>query len=290
MQKYGVSQRRCCKALSISRSLVRYIKRNSDDEDLLRAAIIDLATKHGRYGYKKITSMLHCDGWRVNHKRVMRIWREEGLKVPKKQPKKKRLYLDDGSCVRLKPCYENHVWSYDFVSDRLENGRKYRMLTVIDEFTRKCLMIKVDYKLNSDNVIDALSDLFLTHGLPDYIRSDNGSEFTARILQNWLEKLKVKTAYITPGSPWENGYNERFNGTLRGELLNGEIFENLHQAKVIIEDWRVEYNTIRPHKSLGYRPPSPVVICKNNPPQRVEVPDYFCKQITNSDMDHNLGA
>lgn len=289
-QKYDISQRRACNILSISRSLARYFIRRADDEEKLRSAIIDLASKYGRYGYRRITALLHADGWRANHKRVMRIWREEGLKVPSKQPKRKRLYFNDGSCIRLKPAYENHVWSYDFVSDRLENGKKIRMLTVIDEFTRRCLMIKVEHRLNSDDVIEALSDLFLINGTPDYIRSDNGSEFTAKILQNWLEKLKVKTAYITPGSPWENGFNERFNGSLRDELLNGELFETLAQAKVIIEDWRVHYNTIRPHKSLGYKPPAPVAFYKNHTPQARKVPYDFCKETTNLKMDHRLGA
>lgn len=235
-----------------------------------------MSSKYGRYGYRRITALLKADGWRVNNKRVERIWRQEGLKVPKKQPKRKRLYFNDGSCIRLKPAYENHVWSYDFVSDRLADGRKIRMLTVIDEFSRKCLAIRVAYRLNSDNVLDCLSDLFLIHGLPDFIRSDNGSEFTAKILQDWLSGLKVKTAYITPGSPWENGFNERFNGSLRDELLNGECFGSLAEAKALIENWRDQYNTIRPHSSLGYSPPAPVTLIGNNN--------------TNLNLDHILGA
>ena len=202
--------------------------------------------------------MLHAKGRRVNHKRVERIWREEGLKVPKKQKKRGRLYLNDGSCIRLRPCWQNHVWSYDFVADRLSNGKKIRMLTVIDEFTRQCLAIRVAYRLNSDDVLDVLSDLFLRHGMPYYIRSDNGSEFTATTLKEWLHTLKVKTSYIEPGSPWENGYNESFNGRLRDELLNGEVFYTLKEAQTIIEDWRNHYNHIRPHSALGYRPPAPM--------------------------------
>ena len=195
----------------------------------------------------------------MNHKRVERIWREEGLRVPKKQPKRGRLYFNDGSCIRLRPVYQNHVWSYDFVSDRLANGKKFRMLTVIDEFTRKCLAIRVASRLNSDDVLDELSDLFLLEGMPDFIRSDNGAEFTAIMLRDWLAKLKVNTAFITPGSPWENGFNERFNGSLRDEVLNSESFTTLHEAKVIIEQWRQIYNEIRPHSSLGYKPPAPKV-------------------------------
>lgn len=207
--------------------------------------------------------MLKAEGWNVNHKRVERIWREEGLKVPAKQPKRGRLYFNDGSCIRLAPCYKNHVWSYDFVSERLHNGRKIRLLTVIDEFSRKCLEIKVERKLDSNNVLEVLSELFLKEGLPAYIRSDNGSEFVAEKVQNWLRELKVKTAYITPGSPWENGYNERFNGILRDELLNGEIFYTLKEAQIMVEQWKNHYNNIRPHSSLGYKPPAPKALISN---------------------------
>ena len=257
-QRYGISERRACGALGVCRSVQRYRKRTADDEDRLREDIIRLAQRYGRYGYRRITALLHAEGRRVNHKRVERIWREEGLKVPKKQKKRGRLYLNDGSCIRLRPCWQNHVWSYDFVADRLSNGKKIRMLTVIDEFTRQCLAIRVAYRLNSDDVLDVLSDLFLRHGMPDYIRSDNGSEFTAATLKEWLHTLKVKTSYIEPGSPWENGYNESFNGRLRDELLNGEVFYTLKEAQTIIEDWRNHYNHIRPHSALGYRPPAPM--------------------------------
>jgi transposase InsO family protein len=161
----------------------------------------------------------------------------KALRFPKNNLKEKRLYLNDGSCIRLEALYPNHVWSYDFVSDRLSNGKKLRMLTVIDEYTRKCLTIQVDYQLKSDNVLDVLSTLFLTQGIPEYIRSDNGSEFKAHVLQNWLKSLEIKTAYIEPGSPWENGFNERFNGSLRDECLNLEYFQTLKEARVIIGEW-----------------------------------------------------
>jgi transposase InsO family protein len=216
-----------------------------EDEALLTQAVTFLATKYGRYGYRRITALLKQDGWRVNHKRVERIWRREGLKVPQKQPKRGRLWLNDGSCVRKRPEYRNHVWAYDFVMDRTHNGKRFRMLTIIDEYTRECLAIKVDRKLNSTHVVDT---------------SDNGSEFTARLVREWLKKLKVKTLFIEPGSPWENGYNESFNGKLRDELLNGEIFYTLKEAQVLIEQWRKEYNTVRPHSSLGYKPPVPETI------------------------------
>ena len=259
MKKYNVSERRACCVLKQPRSNQRYQIKKPNDEDLLCKDIIRLASQYGRYGYRRITALLKMEGWRVNHKRVERIWRAEGLKVPGKQPKKGRLYLNDGSCIRLKACYPNHVWSYDFVSERLYHGKKIRCLTVIDEYTRKSLAIKVDYQLKANDVLDVLSDLFLTEGCPDYIRSDNGSEFTAKILQDWLKTLQIKTAYITPGSPWENGYNERFNGILRDELLNGEIFYTLREAQVLIEQWRQHYNQVRPHSSLEYRPPAPKV-------------------------------
>ena len=263
MQRYGISERHACSALGVSRSSIRRLPQRSDDEEILTKDIVRLAQKYGRYGYRRITSLLHTEGWRVNHKRVERIWREQALKVPKKQPKRKRLYLNDGSCIRLRPLYPNHVWSYDFVADRLSNGKQIRMLTVIDEYTRKCLTIRVDYQLKSDDVLDILSTLFLTQGIPEYIRSDNGSEFTAHILQDWLKGLGVKTAYIEPGSPWENGFNERFNGSLRDECLNLEYFHTLKEARVIIGQWMNEYNHIRPHSSLGYCPPAPTVRVEN---------------------------
>jgi putative transposase len=238
---------------------MRYNHRTGDDEDDLRVDICRLALQYGRYGYRRITALLKNEGWHVNHKRVERIWYEEGLKVPQKQQKRKRLYLNDGSCIRLRPHWKNHVWSYDFVANRLSNGKKIRMLTVIDEYSRKCLAIHVKRSLKSDDVLEVLSRLFVDEGMPDYIRSDNGSEFTAKILQDWLQKLKVKTAFIEPGSPWENGYNESFNGRLRDELLNGEVFYTLKEAQTIIEDWRNHYNHIRPHSSLGYKPPMPMM-------------------------------
>jgi transposase InsO family protein len=262
-ERLSVSERRACKVLGQYRSVQRHQAKPRDDEALLTQAVIFLATKYGRYGYRRITALLKQEGWRVNHKRVERIWRREGLKVPQKQPKRAKLWLNDGSCVRKRPEYKNHVWAYDFVMDRTHNGKRFRMLTIIDEYTRECLAIKVDRKLNSSHVVDTLLDLFILYGVPDYIRSDNGSEFTARVVRGWLKKLKVKTLFIEPGSPWENGYNESFNGKLRDELLNGEIFYTLKEAQILIEQWRKEYNTVRPHSSLGYKPPAPETIALN---------------------------
>jgi putative transposase len=201
----------------------------------------------------------------VNFKRVERIWRREGLKVPYKQPKRKRLWFNDGSCIRLRPERPNHVWSYDFVEDRTHDGRKYRMLNLIDEFTRECLAIRINRKLKSADVIDVLADQFILRGVPDHIRSDNGAEFTAKAVQDWIAAVGAKTAYIEPGSPWENGYCESFNSKLRDELLNGEIFCTLREARIVIESWRQHYNTVRPHSSLGYRPPAPQAFISSRP-------------------------
>jgi len=238
----------------------RHHSNKAGDEEVLRGEIVRLASNYGRYGYRRVTALLRVEGLKVNHKRVERIWRGEGLRVPVRQPKRGRLYLNDGSCIRLRPCWGNHVWSYDFVSDRIHNGKKIRILTVIDEYTRKCLAIRVGSSLRADDVLDILSTLFITEGVPDYIRSDNGSEFSAQCLRDWIKSVGVKTAYIEPGSPWENGYNESFNGKLRDELLNREIFYSLKEAQVLIEQWRRHYNEVRPHSSLGYRPPAPQAV------------------------------
>lgn len=256
----GCSERRACETLGQHRSTQRKPRVVRDDEAALTADIIRLASEYGRYGYRRITALLRSEGWTINFKRVERIWRREGLKVPKKQPKRGRLWFNDGSCVRLRPQHKGHVWSYDFVADRTHDGRAFRMLTVIDEYTRECLAIHVQRKLKHDDVLAVLTDLFTQNGPPEHIRSDNGSEFTAIAVREWLERVNVKTLFITPGSPWENGYNESFNGKLRDELLNGEIFYTLQEAQILIKRWRQHYNTIRPHSSLGYRPPAPKTI------------------------------
>ena len=242
------------------RSTQRRVPRGPDDEERLTADIVELARRHGRLGYRKIAEMLRSTaGWIVNDKRVERIWRREGLKVPAKQSKQGRIWLADGSCIRLRAERPNHVWSYDFVEDRTHNGRKYRMLNLIDEFTHECLAIRVDRKLKSADVIDVLSDQFVLRGVPEHIRSDNGPEFVAKAVQDWIGAVGAKTAYIERGSPWENGFIESFNARLRDELLDGEIFYSLAEARIVIESWRRHYNTERPHGSLGYKPPAPEV-------------------------------
>lgn len=257
ISELGVPERRACRVLGQHRSTQRKLRASPDDEAALTAEIIALATRYGRYGYRRITALLRHAGWVVNLKRVERIWRREGLKVPQKQPRRGRLWLNDGSCIRLRPEHSNHVWSYDFVEDRTRDGRKFRMLNVIDEFTRECLAIRVGRKLKSIDVIDVLSDLFILRGIPGHVRSDNGPEFIAKAVRGWIAAVGAKTAYIEPGSPWENGYCESFNSKLRDELLNMEIFSSLNEAKVLIESWRRYYNAERPHSSLGYRPPAP---------------------------------
>jgi len=259
-ERLGISERRACRTLGQHRSTQRQYPSGPSDEASLTADIIELARTYGRYGYRRVTDLLNQVGWDVNHKRVERIWRREGLKVPQKQPKKGRLWLNDGSCIRLRPERPNHVWSYDFVHDRTDDGRVYRTLNIIDEFTREALAIRVDRKLNSIDVVDALTDLFILRGPPAFIRSDNGPEFIAQKVRDWIGAVGAKTAYITPGSPWENGYCESFNARFRDELLNGETFYTLKVAKIIIEQWRKHYNRKRPHSALGWRPPAPEAV------------------------------
>jgi transposase InsO family protein len=255
-----VSERRACRVIGQARTTQRLIRLTGGEKEKLIARIAQLATKYGRYGYRRVTALLKQEGWQVNHKRVERIWRMEGLKVPQKQPRRGRLWLTDGSCVRLRPQHKDHVWSYDFVMARTSDGRSFRILTLIDEYTRECLAILVDRRITCQDVIDQLFNLFVLRGIPEHIRSDNGPEFTAREIRKWLSRLGVKTLFIEPGSPWENGYIESFNGKLRDELLNREIFTTLTEAKVLIKEWRREYNQVRPHSALGYRPPAPEAI------------------------------
>jgi len=242
------------------RATQRYEAQVADDEAQLTARIVALASEYGRYGCRRITALLQAEGWQVNHKRVERIWRQEGLKVPARQPKRGRLWLNDGSCVRLRPEYPNHVWSYDFMHDRTHDGRSFRILNVIDEYTRECLASVVKRTLTHDDVLLCLTALFCQHGVPAHLRSDNGSEFTATAVRQWLKRLDVAPLFIEPGSPWENGYVESFNGKMRDELLAREIFYSFREAQILIEAWRVHYNQVRPHSALGYRPPAPVAI------------------------------
>jgi transposase InsO family protein len=220
---------------------------------------------------------LRVEGFAVNHKRVERLWRREGLKVPQKQPKRGRLWLNDGSCIRLRPAYRDHVWSYDFMADRTSDGRAVRLLTIIDEYSRECLAIDVGRSLTSDHVLDRLSQLFVQRGLPAYLRSDNGPEFIAQSVRDWLGRVGVETLYIEPGSPWENGYGESFNGKLRDELLNRESFDTLLETQVLADRYRKHYNRVRPHSALGYRPPAPEAI---RPPVAGQQGAAACLELT----------
>jgi len=268
VSKFDVSERLACRVLGQHRSTQRKPPQGRADEAALTADVIALATRYGRYGYRRITAMLRAAGWAVNVKRVERIWRREGLKVPAKQPKRGRLWLNDGSCVRLRPERPNHVWSYDFVEGRTHDGRRFRMLNVLDEFTRECLAIRLDRRLKSTDVIDLLSDLFILRGAPGHVRSDNGPEFIAKAVRDWIAAVGSRTAFIEPGSPWENGYVESFNSKLRDELLDGEIFYSIAEARIVVEQWRRQYNTVRPHSSLGYKPPAPeALIWPTTPPE-----------------------
>jgi len=272
-RKYGVSERYACRVLGQWRGTQRYLPMDRTDEEALSEAMIALAIEYGRYGYRRIAVKLREAGWQVSTDRVQRIWRQEGLKVPQKQKPRGRLWLNDGSCVRLRPERANHVWSYDFVSAMTHDGRTLRLLVLIDEYTRECLAIQVARRLGSYEVIETLADVMVWRGIPEHIRSDNGPEFVAKELREWLGKVGTDTLYIEPGSPWENGYCESFNGKMRDECLNGEIFYSLKEAQIVIEQWRVEYNTRRPHSALGYRPPAPAAYSPLVPPNSVSQPE-----------------
>ena len=251
-----ISERRVCRVLDQPRSTQRYLVYTRNDEKPLVQRMLTLVRRHPRYGYRRIWALLRGDGFRVNVKRVYRLWRKEGLKVPRKQHKRRRLGHSGNGCVRHRAEHINHVWCYDFVSDQTVDGRTLKFLTLEDEYTRECLAIEVERSITSREVIQTLRYVFEVRGAPQHIRSDNGPEFIAKALQQWLSECHVQTLYIEPGAPWQNGFNESFNGKLRDELLNGELFTGLQEAKVVTEDYRLEYNHRRPHSSLGYRTPA----------------------------------
>jgi transposase InsO family protein len=251
-----VSERRACQALGQPRSTQRYEPVEDEEERRLTARMLELVAQHPRYGYRFITVLLRREGWQVNRKRVWRLWQQEGLQVPKKQGKKRRLGTADGGCVRRRAEHKNHVWAWDFVFDRTANGRTLKWLSVIDEYTRECLALEVNRRMTSDDVLDVLRDLFVARGVPQHIRSDNGPEFIALAIRRFLASAGVETLYIEPGSPWQNGYAESFNSRLRDELLNAEVFENVAEAQSLGAQWRNAYNHHRPHSSLGYQTPT----------------------------------
>jgi len=260
IERHGVSQRRACRILSQPRDTQRYRPILRPDEDQLTQRIISLACQYGRYGHRRVALMVNRSGLRVSRDRVERVWRREALQVPRKQRPGGRLWLNDGSCIRLRPEQQNQVWSYDFVTAWRHGGRPVPLLCIIDQYTREALANRVERSIGAQVVIETLADVMLMHRVPNYIRSDNGPEFTAKALRVWLATVDARRLYIEPGSPWENSYCESFNGRLRDELLTGEICYSLREARVVIERWGKEYNTVRPHSSLGYRPPAPAAI------------------------------
>jgi transposase InsO family protein len=268
-QELDVSERRACRALGQPRSTQRYQVRRRDDEGLLVKRMHELARQHPRHGYRMITGWLRAEGWRVNHKRVRRLWRREGLKVSRKQRKKRRLGSSCGGLERYRAMHMDHVWTWDFIHDRTEDGRPLKWLSVVDEYTRECLALEVGRSLRSGEVIDVLIELLHVRGVPGHIRSDNGPEFIAKALRDWLERAGVKTLYIEPGAPWENGYAESFHSRLRDELLDRELFTSLAEARHLGTQWRLEYNHRRPHSSLGYRTPAAFAASLAGPPLRL---------------------
>ncbi len=251
-----VSQRRACQAVDQPRSTQRYEPAEIEDEKELVKRMKELSGKHPRYGYRRIRALLGSEGRKVNRKRVHRLWRREGLKVPQKQRKRRRLGGSGNACFRRKARGKNDVWSYDFVMDQTSDGKRLKMLPVVDEFTRECLTIEVERHMTARDVVDTLKYLFEVRGVPRHIRSDNGPEFIAEAVRQWLKQSGAATLYIEPGSPWENAYSESFNGRLEDELLNREAFATLKEAKVLVEDHRQAYNHRRPHSSLGYATPA----------------------------------
>ena len=218
--------------------------------------MLELVRERPRYGYRFITALLKREGWNVNRKRVYRLWRQEGLQVPKKQRKKRRLGTAAGGCTRRRAEHKDHVWAWDFVFDRTANGRSIKWLSIVDEHTRECLALEVNRRMTSEDVLDVLRDLFVIRGVPKCIRSDNGPEFIAQAIRKFLAAVGVETLYIEPGSPWQNGYAESFHSRLRSELLDAEVFESVAAAQSLAAAWRSDYNHHRPHSALGYRTPA----------------------------------
>lgn len=252
----NLSQRRVCKALGVARSLVRYEARLPGKDAELVSRMHELANEHRRYGYRRVAALLRAEGWRVNNKRVRRLWRREGLKIPRRVKKRRRLGHSGNGCVRRRAVRMNEVWSYDFLFDQTADGRTLKILPIVDEFTRECLAMLVGRSLAARDVIGALAKAARQRGMPEHLRSDNGPEFIADAVKRWLAQEGTKTLYIEPGSPWENAYSESFNSRLRDELLNGELFSSLKEAAVLLEQHRRAYNEERPHSSLGYVAPA----------------------------------
>ena len=251
-----MSERRACKTLEQPRSTQRYRIIEKEDEPRLVTRIFQLVGEFPRYGYRMITRMLRQEGWHVNFKRIYRIWRREGLKVPRKKRKKRHLGDSRGGIFRRKATHPNHVWSIDFIFDRTVNGRPLKILSLIDEFTRECIALDVQRRFTGEDLIRLLVEVFRSRGVPTFIRSDNGPEFISHRVQEFLNQIDIGTSYIQPGSPWENGFVESFHSRLRDECLACEEFTTLHEAQRVIAGWRETYNHRRPHSSLQGLPPA----------------------------------
>jgi transposase InsO family protein len=255
-ESFGVSQRRVCRLLGQPRSTQRQTPKTSEEEERLVRRMLELVRRHPRFGYRRIGVLLRREGWRANRKRVYRLWRQQGLKVPRKQRKKRRLGHSGNSCVRRPAEHKDHVWSWDFLYDRTSGGQALKWFTLIDEYTRECLALEVERSMTAQAVKAVLAGVVRKRGAPAHIRSDNGSEFIAKAIRSWMKSAGLETLYIAPGAPWENGYAESFNSKVRDELLNAEEFGSVVEAKVLANAWRQEYNHVRPHSSLGYRTPA----------------------------------
>ena len=254
-RKFDVSERRACKVVGQPRSSQRFKGKSCEDEGPLVQRMLELARSLPRFGYRRIGRLLRREGWRAGQSRVFRLWQREGLKVPVKKRKKRRLGTSENGCHRRRAAGPNDVWCWDFVFDRTASGSPLKWLSIVDEYTRECLALRVDRGVTSEDVIDTLAELFAMRGVPNHIRSDNGPEFIADALRHWLDHVGVETLYIEPGSPWENGYAESFHSRFRDEFLAMEIFDSVRDAQALTATWRDDYNTQRPHSSLDYLTP-----------------------------------
>lgn len=254
---FSLSERRACRAIDQPRSTQRYAKQRPGTDQALSSRVSELSRENPRYGYRRVWALLRREGWEVNKKRILRLWKEAGLKVPQKQHKSRRLLgSSENGVTRRRAEYPKHVWSYDFAMDATEDGRRLKLMPVVDEYSRECLALEMERSITSEEVVNTLRRLFAERGAPKYIRSDNGPEFVARAVKRWLAVSGVGTLYIEPGAPWENAYSETFIGRLRDELLDREIFVNLKEAQVLAGDYREHYNNHRPHGALGYLTPA----------------------------------
>jgi len=255
-EEFTVSERRACRVLDQPRTSQRYEPAPRDDEAALVKRMLTLVRQRPRFGYRRIAWLLRCESWRASDTRIYRLWRREGLKVPPKKRKRRRLGTSANGCHRRQAEHRDHVWAWDFVFDRTTSGSTLKWLSVVDEYTRECLALKVDRSITSEDVIDTLAELFAMRGVPKCIRSDNGPEFVARAIRQWTEQLAIEILYIEPGSPWQNGYAESFHSRLRDEFLATEVFESVAAARKLTQAWRDDYNHHRPHSSLGYEAPA----------------------------------